>query len=142
MPVTIQGPIGAKVAPRHMILVIAALGILAGAGRGLLLVFLYVILGALPVLVSLQEFWFAAFAFGALAFLNTWDLPIYLVVLLGVLWWNSRAETAASSLRVLVVTAIAIGIAPDCRQRRNRQPQRYCNQHGFNIADGVYPEFR
>jgi uncharacterized membrane protein len=85
-------------------------GILAGAGSGLLLVFVYVVLGALPVLVSLQEYWFAAFAFGALAFLNTWDLPIYLVVLLGVLWWNSRSETAGSSMRLVIVTAIAIGI--------------------------------
>ncbi len=85
-------------------------GVLAGAGSALLLVFLYVISGAQPALVSAPEYWSAAFAFGALAVINTWDLPIYLMVLIGVLWWNSRSETAGSSLRVLIVTAIAIGI--------------------------------
>ena len=85
-------------------------GFLAGVGIALLIVFLYVVLGALPALVSAPEFWFAAFAFGALAFLNTWDLPIYLVLLMGVLWWNSRAEPPGAGLRFVVVTAIAIGV--------------------------------
>jgi uncharacterized membrane protein len=85
-------------------------GILAGAGSALLVVFLYVVFGAQLALVSAPEYWFAAFTFGALAFLNTWDLPIYLVFLMGVLWWNSQSETAASSPRLVVLNAIAIGI--------------------------------
>jgi uncharacterized membrane protein len=85
-------------------------GLLAGAGSALLLVFAYVVVGAEPALLRAQEHWFSAFAFGALVFLNTWDLPIYLVLLLGVLWWNGPHETTGTSLRALASTAIAVGI--------------------------------
>jgi hypothetical protein len=85
-------------------------GLMAGAGSALLVVFAYVVLGAEPALLSAREYWFSAFAFGALVFLNTWDLPIYLVLLMGVLWWNCRAEKPAASLRSVAVTAVAVGV--------------------------------
>ena len=85
-------------------------GLTAGAGSALLIVFAYVVLGAEPALLNAREFWFSAFAFGALVFLNTWDLPIYLVLLMGVLWWNSRDENPVASLRAVAMTAVAIGI--------------------------------
>jgi uncharacterized membrane protein len=85
-------------------------GLLAGAGSALVFGSAYVVLGALPALLSIPEFCFSAFALGALVFLNTWDLPIYLVLLMGVLWWNSRAETTGASLRAVAITAIAVGV--------------------------------
>jgi uncharacterized membrane protein len=85
--------------------------LLLGAGSLLLIVFAYVALGRLHVLLSLSEFGFAAIAFGALAFLNTWDLPIYLLLLLIVLAWQARSESGGQTLRALVATAVALGVA-------------------------------
>jgi uncharacterized membrane protein len=84
--------------------------LLAGVGSALVLIFAYVVLGAEPSLLSAREYWFSAFAFGALVFLNTWDLPIYLMLMMGVLWWNCRAEKPAAVLRAVGATALAIGI--------------------------------
>lgn len=62
------------------------------AGVGLLSVFGLLIAGALPSGLTAAEFWTAGWMFGALAFLNTWDWPIYLSLLLGVLAWAGRAD--------------------------------------------------
>jgi len=85
--------------------------LLLGLGGALLVVFSYVVLGLIPSLLTASEFCVAAFAFGALAFLNTWDLPIYLVLLLATLWWQTRARTTGEGARVLFGTAAALGVA-------------------------------
>lgn len=83
--------------------------LLLGLGGALVVVFSYVVLGLIPSVLTASEFGFAAFAFGALAFLNTWDLPIYLVLLLAVLWWQARAATIGEGVRILLGTAVALG---------------------------------
>jgi uncharacterized membrane protein len=99
-----QAPIGDVIAGG------ARWGLLAGVGSALLVVFAYVVSGAEPALLSSQEYVFAAFSYGALVFLNTWDLPIYLVILLAVLWWKCLAQTVGATLRAVAATAVAIGI--------------------------------
>jgi len=85
--------------------------LLLGVGGALLVVFSYVVLGLIPSLLTAKEFCFAAFAFGALAFLNTWDLPIYLVLLLAVLLWQTRARTTGQGALMLLGTVAALGAA-------------------------------
>jgi len=103
--------LAAQEAAAEVILAALRWAMMLGAGSLLVIVFAYVALGQLPILLSLPEFAFAAVAFGALAFLNTWDLPIYLSLLLVVLLWQARAESAAQTLRALVATAVALGVA-------------------------------
>lgn len=85
--------------------------VMLGVGSLLLIVSAYVVFGRLPVLLSLPEFGFAAIAFGALAFLNTWDLPIYLFLLLVVLAWQARSDSGGQTVRALLATAVTIGVA-------------------------------
>ncbi len=48
--------------------------------------------GAIPSALSAAEMLWGALLFGSLAFLNTWDLPIYLALLFLVLLWSSSSE--------------------------------------------------
>ena len=64
-------------------------GILLG-GFGLILSMLA---GGTPTVLSARELAMAAFLFGALTFLNTWDLPLYGSVFLLIIWWSQRRET-------------------------------------------------
>lgn len=67
--------------------------------------------GFWPSFLSSAEFMATAWLFGALAFLNTWDLPIYLTVLLAVGWWCSRAAPPAEVFKRVVATGVAVGAA-------------------------------
>jgi uncharacterized membrane protein len=87
-------------------------GILIGAFLiGLLAVFLLLVLGYFPSAMSSQEFWFGAWLFGGLLFLNTWDFPIYLILLLAVILWGSRSQPLLAALKRLVITAIGLTVA-------------------------------
>ncbi|NIM92537.1 MAG: hypothetical protein GTO18_02320 [Anaerolineales bacterium] len=81
---------------------------------GILLVlagsFLLIILGRFEIAVPPEAFLFAGWLFGSLAFLNTWDFPIYLALLLGVVLWNQRYEDATTIIKRLLATAYGLGI--------------------------------
>jgi hypothetical protein len=47
-------------------------------------------LGSIPVFLNPGELWFGAWVFGTLAFLNTWDSPVYFLVFCVTLWWVSK----------------------------------------------------
>lgn len=85
--------------------------LLAVIGMALLSVFLLVLIGVLPVSLRREEFAFAAFLFGSLAFLNTWDSPIYLALLLGTLAWASRREQFKDWAPRIVYTGLSLGAA-------------------------------
>jgi len=73
----------------------AFISIIKGIGSGVLIVGGVLLVGAvagglLPSSLSKLEFWFGAWLFGALAFLNTWDFPIYFSLLFCVMIWRSR----------------------------------------------------
>jgi uncharacterized membrane protein len=91
----------------------------AGLRTGILLAGLLILLaslaaalsGAGTVLLTRAEFWAAALLFGGLAFLNTWDLPIYLCLLLFVLGWQARGLGGQNWLRTMGLTALALTTA-------------------------------
>ncbi|MEE9217375.1 MAG: DUF2298 domain-containing protein [Anaerolineales bacterium] len=85
--------------------------LIAVAGLALVSVFLLVLMGVLPVSLRREEFAFAAFLFGSLAFLNTWDSPIYLALLLGALAWLSRREPFRVWAPRVTYTGLSIGAA-------------------------------
>jgi uncharacterized membrane protein len=85
--------------------------LLAVAGLALVSVFLLVFIGVLPVSLKREEFAFAAFLFGSLAFLNTWDSPIYLALLLGSLAWVSRREQFRAWAPRILYTGLSVGAA-------------------------------
>jgi uncharacterized membrane protein len=85
--------------------------LLLGAGVGLLTLLVAVLVGVLPSLLRKQEFAFAAWLFGGLAFLNTWDSPIYLVLLVGALAWVNRDTAPFELLKRSAFTALAVGAA-------------------------------
>jgi len=85
--------------------------LIAVAGLALVSVFLLVLIGVLPVSLRREEFAFAAFLFGSLAFLNTWDSPIYLALLLGVLAWGSRREQFKVWAPRILTTGLSVGAA-------------------------------
>jgi len=64
-------------------------GLLVAGGALLWGVFLS---GSVPSSMTATEMMWGGLVFGALAFLNTWDLPIYLTLLFLVLLWTSSAE--------------------------------------------------
>jgi uncharacterized membrane protein len=64
--------------------------------------------GILPAPVGRFELLATAFLYGSLAFLNTWDLPIYFSLLLGVLIWRQRELSLRSLLTSLIPTAAAV----------------------------------
>ncbi|MGH2619718.1 MAG: DUF2298 domain-containing protein [Anaerolineales bacterium] len=68
-------------------------------------------LGWVRILLSRGEFAFAGFLFGGLAFLNTWDSPIYLALFLAAVAWSGRhAPWQALAIR-MATTALSIGAA-------------------------------
>ncbi len=82
-----------------------ALGsLLLGAG-GLLI---GTVSGLLPSWLDGRELVIAAWLFGALAFLNTWDLPIYLSLLFLVLLWRGKGEHWQAVLGPTVLTVLSI----------------------------------
>ena len=85
--------------------------LIAVAGLALVSVFLLVLIGVLPVSLRREEFAFAAFLFVSLAFLNTWDSPIYLALLLGVLAWGSRQEQFKVWAPRILTTGLSVGAA-------------------------------
>jgi uncharacterized membrane protein len=85
---------------------------------GLVLIALGAILGVfgrlLPLPIERSEILVGALLYGSLAFLNTWDLPIYFSLFLLVLIWKERELSSRSLFRSSGPTAIAmlaIGIA-------------------------------
>jgi uncharacterized membrane protein len=67
--------------------------------------------GLLPSSLSKLEFWFGAWLFGALAFLNTWDFPIYFSLLLCVMIWRSRTLPLTTWVKSVLTTSLAIIVA-------------------------------
>ncbi len=66
--------------------------------------------GVIPSFLTRIEFWFSAFLFGGLAFLNTWDFPLYFALLMAVLWWTGRELPLAKLLLRLASTALGVVI--------------------------------
>ncbi|MEW6566748.1 MAG: DUF2298 domain-containing protein [Chloroflexota bacterium] len=81
---------------------LGVLGILLLGGLVLLL------LGHLPSFLDRGEFWLAAWLFGGLAFLNTWDFPIYLSLLLVIGWWVSRNDSLREVMQRVAGTAAGL----------------------------------
>ena len=67
--------------------------------------------GLLPSSLSKLEFWFGAWLFGALAFLNTWDFPIYFSLLFCVMIWSSRTLPLKTWVKSVLTTSLAIIVA-------------------------------
>ena len=67
--------------------------------------------GLLPSSLSKLEFWFGAWLFGALAFLNTWDFPIYFSMLFCVMIWSSRTLPLKTWVKSVLTTSLAIIVA-------------------------------
>ncbi|MFV1859860.1 MAG: DUF2298 domain-containing protein [Anaerolineales bacterium] len=84
---------------------IAVVGLTLGA------VFLLVLIGVLPVSLRREEFVFSAWLFGSLAFLNTWDSPIYLALLIAALAWVSRRDRFSLWAPRLLYTGLSLGAA-------------------------------
>ena len=63
--------------------------------------------GLLPSSLSKLEFWLGAWLFGALAFLNTWDFPIYFSLLLCVMIWRSRTLPLKVGITSVLTTSLA-----------------------------------
>ncbi len=95
-------------APVEMLL--AALKTLVAGGLGLALLgaLALLLLGEVPSFLDVGEFWTTAWIFGGLAFLNTWDFPIYLSLLLIIGLWNSREAGFAQAMKRTVATAAAL----------------------------------
>jgi uncharacterized membrane protein len=74
-------------------------------------IFLSVLLGRTPLLLPGIEFWFAAWSFGSLLFINTWDFPIYFVILVTALIWSARKLNAIDISRHVGMTSIALAAA-------------------------------
>lgn len=67
-----------------------------------------VLSGVLPSMLNRAELWFGMWLFGSLAFLNTWDFPIYLSLLILVLAWAGRWFGIKEMLRSVGITTIAV----------------------------------
>lgn len=81
--------------------------VLSGVGY----VFVSYLIGGLPSLLSTAEFWTAALLFGALAFLNAWDFPIYLGLLAAVLLWRGRALAGNELFKAGAATGLSLIVA-------------------------------
>ncbi|MCJ7511784.1 MAG: DUF2298 domain-containing protein [Anaerolineales bacterium] len=100
----------------------SAQGALAAAGGVLIIGGILVATGSLligtfsgmfPSSLTASELLWAAWFFGALAFLNTWDLPIYLALLYLVLLWKSKSGAWRELLvppTLTVVTTLLLGL--------------------------------
>jgi len=91
--------------------VAARTSVFAVAGVLLMGILALLQIGMLPSCLSRMEFWAAALLFGGLAFLNTWDFPMYFALLLAVLWWTSREAPLGPLLLRLAMTAIGVTVA-------------------------------
>ena len=85
--------------------------LLAAAGLALVSVLLAVVFGILPNSLRREEFIFSAWLFGGLAFLNTWDSPIYLALLLATLAWLSRGDPVREWVPRMIYTGLSVGAA-------------------------------
>jgi len=84
--------------------------ILGMAALGLLTAFILFICGYLPSAMPSGEFWFGAWLFGGLLFVNTWDFPMYFCILLAVILWGARSDPLSSVLKRAVWTTIGITV--------------------------------
>jgi uncharacterized membrane protein len=94
----------------------AFISIIKGIGSGGLIIGGVLLVGAvagglLPSSLSKLEFWFGAWLFGALAFLNTWDFPIYFSLLFCVMIWRSRTLPLTTWVKSVLTTSLAIIVA-------------------------------
>jgi len=94
----------------------AFISIIKGVGSGGLIIGGVLLIGAvagglLPSSLSKLEFWFGAWLFGALAFLNTWDLPIYFSLLFCVMIWRNRTLPLTTWVKSVLTTSLAIIVA-------------------------------
>ncbi|MFN2147293.1 MAG: DUF2298 domain-containing protein, partial [Anaerolineales bacterium] len=78
-------------------LVLIALGAVLGVFRGVF-----------PTFLTREEILAGAFLYGSLAFLNTWDLPIYFSLLIVVLFWKTDPLDLRSLLVSFAPTAAAV----------------------------------
>jgi uncharacterized membrane protein len=85
--------------------------ILGGMIAGAVGVFLFILFGGVKISLPAREFWPAAWVFGSLAFLNTWDFPIYLGLLLAVILWTEWKGGGSDLLKRGVATGFALVIA-------------------------------
>ncbi len=116
------------------------IGLLLPAAALVLAVVALASFGRLPTAVSRSEFWSSAWLFGGLAFLNTWDFPIYLTILLAAVWWRMRLRSVREQAQILTVTAIAIGgagiLLSTCRGIRVLRPRRAV----FSPISPIHPD--
>ncbi len=103
--------IAAGVGRAEAVAAAARMSLLALAGVILLAIMAFSQIGMLPSGLSRREFWVAAWLFGGLAFLNTWDSPMYFILLLAVLWWTSRDAPHGKLLVRLALTGIGVAVA-------------------------------
>ncbi len=96
-----NGPAGVVVGVLTALLVAAVI-------FGIVTFFTYWILGRLPSLLTGAEYGLAIWLFGGLAFLNTWDFPIYLSLLMLVLLWRGGVEPKRADLSAAVWTGLAL----------------------------------
>lgn len=89
----------------------ARLLLLSIAGVALIASLAFLQIGVLPSGLTRIEFWISAWLFGGLAFLNTWDFPIYFLLLMAVLWWTSREAPLGRLLIRLGGTGVAVAVA-------------------------------
>ncbi len=80
-------------------------------GLGALIVLILTLSGRLPLGLRKRDFLFAAWLFGALAFLNFWDFPIYVALLLAVVGWAGRGSDRGALALRLLGTAFGLGLA-------------------------------
>jgi len=85
--------------------------LVASVGFTVLGILALMILGAIPSAVSRAEFAFAGILFGGLAFLNTWDSPIYLALFLAAVAWSGRNAPLKALATRIATTAVAVGAA-------------------------------
>jgi len=82
---------------------------LAGAILAAVVIFMVLFLRAeIPRALSTGETLFACVIFGGLAFLNTWDLPIYLTLVMGILFYIERKSKISQRIKSAVFTGTAI----------------------------------
>ncbi len=82
--------------------------VLGAVGLGILGVTIGTQVGSLRSALSRSEFWLAAWLFGALAFLNTWDFPITLSLLIAGLLWAGRDQAPGESLPAVLWTGVGV----------------------------------
>jgi uncharacterized membrane protein len=97
--------------PLEAVLSAVRLLMIVAGGVALIAIFAFVQIGVLSSSLSRREFWLSAWLFGALAFLNTWDFPIYFMLFMAVLWWTSREAPFSTLIVRLAVTGVAVVVA-------------------------------